>query len=207
MYEYEIYTTIIIHEKVVNTMTKKKQETTYNVEPLRTPEEISEFRQALLDTGSKRDEFMFTFGINTGLRISDILPLKVSDVLGKVRADIIEQKTNKVRHVTLTEIASDIVAYCEGLDVDAYLFRSRKEGSHISTTQAYRVLNKAADWIGRKDIGTHTMRKTFGYHYYKRTHDAITLMNIFGHSAPSITKKYIGVTYEEQADSLKGFRL
>lgn len=188
----------------------KKKATIYNVEPLRTPEEIAKFRKSLLEVGkenAERNSFLFTLGINTGLRISDILQLKVKDILGKSFADIVEQKTEKVRRVTLTEIAGDIVAYCEGMETNDYLFPSRKGDKPISTTQAYRILTQAAEWIGWEHIGTHTMRKTFGYHYYKRTHDVITLMEIFGHSAPSITKKYIGITYEEQAESLKGFRL
>lgn len=184
--------------------------TKYNVEPLRTAREIVEFRESLIDLGkenAERDNFLFTFGINTGLRVSDILQLKVSDVLGKSFVDVIEQKTNKVRRVTLSELAGDIIHYCEGKESTEYLFPSRKGDKPISTTQAYRILTRAGEWISRKDIGTHTMRKTFGYHYYKRTHDIVTLMNIFGHSAPSITKKYIGITYEEQAASLKGFKL
>ena len=68
-------------------------------------------------------------------------------------------------------------------------------------------LGSVPNGVGWNHIGTHTMRKTFGYHYYKRKHDVVMLMNIFGHAAPSITKKYIGITYDEQEPSLKGFRL
>lgn len=189
---------------------QKKQQTTYNVEPLRTSREIEEFRESLQYLGkdnAKRDIFLFTFGINTGLRISDILKLKVSDVLGKSYVNVVEKKNTNPRRVTLSELAGDIINYCEGKDSNDYLFPSRKGDKPISTTQAYRILSRAGEWIGRNDIGTHTMRKTFGYHYYKRTHDIVTLMGIFGHSAPSITKKYIGITYEEQAASLKGFKL
>lgn len=49
----------------------------------------------------------------------------------------------------------------------------------------------------KTDIGTHTMRKTFGYHYYKRIKDIATLQQIFNHSVPSITKRYIGITQDE----------
>ena len=97
--------------------------------------------------------------------------------------------------------------YTENMNEEGYLFPSRKGDSHISTTQAYRILVQAAELIGRTDIGSHSMRKTFGYHYYKRTHDVVTLMNIFNHSDQSITKRYIGITEEEVADSLRDFRL
>jgi integrase len=191
------------------------EKTTYNVEPLRTMEDIAAMKSALFEVGNrskgrtgKRDRFLFTIGINTGLRISDIVTLKVGDVRGKTYADLIEQKTGKARRVHLTAISADINEYCEGMRSDEWLFPSnRGEGNHISTTQAYRILTRAGEWLGRTDIGTHSARKSFGYHYYKRTKDIATLMEIFGHSAPSITKRYIGINDDEIADSLKDFRL
>lgn len=51
------------------------------------------------------------------------------------------------------------------------------------------------------------MRKTFGYHYYKRFKDVATLQEILNHAAPSITKRYIGITQDEINESLEGFRL
>ena len=178
----------------------------YNVEPIRSASEIEELKEALFELGGERDRFLFTFGINTGLRVSDIVKFKVRDVRGKPFADIVEQKTGKARRVHLLAIQPEIVMYCQNLVDGQYLFASRN-GGHISTTQAYRILVRAGDWIGRSDIGTHSMRKTFGYHYYKKTRDVATLMEIFGHSAPSITKRYIGIRDDEIADSLKDFRL
>jgi integrase len=179
----------------------------YNVEPLRTPEEISQFKSALHDLGGYRNKFLFTLGINTGLRISDLVKLKVGDIFGKPYTDLLEKKTQKKRRLHLIAIQGDIVEYCVGKHPEDFLFPSKKTDSHISTTQAYRILVAAGEWIGRKDIGTHTMRKTFGYHYYKRTKDVYTLMEIFGHASPTITKKYIGIREDEIADSLKDFRL
>jgi integrase len=170
-------------------------------------EEISEFKSALFELGGARDRFLFLLGINTGLRVSDLVKLRVGDVRGKSYTDITEEKTNKSRRLHLTAIQPDIVEYCEGKKDSDYLFPSQKGGKNISTTQAYRILTRAGDWIGRNDIGTHTMRKVFGYHYYKRTKDVATLMEIFGHAAPSITKRYIGIRDDEIADSLKEFRL
>lgn len=179
----------------------------YNVEPLRTSAEIAEFKDALYELGGERDRFLFLLGINTGLRASDLVKLRVQDVKGRSYADIIEEKTDKPRRIYLKAIAGDIADYCEGKDNSAYLFASRKGDRHISTTQAYRILTRAADYIGRNDVGTHTCRKTFGYHYYKRTKDIATLMEIFGHAAPSITKRYIGIREDEIAETLKDFRL
>lgn len=193
-------------------MAKKAQLTTYNVQPLRSKADIEEFKRDLKRVGDMngrtngdRDRFLFTLGINTGLRVSDIVPLQVKDIRNKVYADIIEKKTGKVRRIDLTGISDVVSAYCDGKQADAYLFPSRKGDSYISTTQAYRILTN--DLLGREDIGTHTMRKTYGYHVYKLNKDIVELMNDFGHATQAITKKYIGITEEERRESRKGFSL
>jgi integrase len=180
-----------------------------DVQPLTTEKDIKEMIDALgmSKKNADRNVLLFKLGISTGLRVGDIVKLKVSDVKGKSNFKIREGKTKKERVVHLKAIMAEIADYTEGLDENDYLFPSRKGDNHISTTQTYRVLVDAGNLIGKDDIGTHSMRKTFGYHYYKRTHDVVTLMNIFNHSDQSITKRYIGITDEEVADSLKDFRL
>lgn len=179
-----------------------------NVQPLRSAEEIQQFRQALqMSRTAERDLLLFDMGINTGLRISDLLPLKVGDVRGKTSVAIREKKTGKKRTVFLHMIMPEIAEYVEGKEEVAYLFASQRTGQPISTTQAYRILQKAADLLGREDIGTHTLRKTFGYHYYQQTKDIATFMVIFNHASQNVTKRYIGIEEEEMAMSLKYFKL
>jgi len=180
-----------------------------NVQPLRTTKEITDMIDALSmsPNTANRNVLLFKIGISTGLRIGDIVKIRICDVKGKSNFKIREGKTKKERTVHLNAIMADIADYTEGMDTEGYLFTSRKGDSHITTTQAYRILATAGEMLGREDIGTHSMRKTFGYHYYKRTHDILTLMNIFNHSDQSTTKRYIGITDEEVADTLKNFRL
>jgi len=180
-----------------------------DVQPLRTSKEILDMIEVLnlSKNNAERNVLLFKVGISTGLRIGDIVKLKVFDVKGKSSFKIREGKTKKERTVHLNAIMPEIADYTEGLNIEDYLFASRKGDSHISTIQAYRILTDGAELLGRKDIGTHTMRKTFGYHYYKKTHDIVTLMNIFNHSDQSITKRYIGITEDEVANTLKDFRL
>ncbi|MFS0575205.1 tyrosine-type recombinase/integrase [Sporosarcina sp. 179-K 3D1 HS] len=192
---------------MANTSTKKGM--LIDVQPLTTKKDIAEMIEALgmAKLNAERNVLLFKIGITTGLRVGDIIKLKVGDIKGKSNFKIREGKTKKERTVHLNAIMPEIADYTESLKDDEYLFPSRKGDSHITTTQAYRVLVQAGELIGRNDIGTHTMRKTFGYHYYKKTHDIVTLMNIFNHSDQSITKRYIGITEEEVADSLKDFKL
>lgn len=55
---------------------------------------------------------------------------------------------------------------------------SRQQGRHITRDRVYQIYADVAEKLGRDDIGTHTLRKTFGYHYYKKTRDIATLMFI-----------------------------
>ena len=185
-----------------------------NVQPLRTAEEIADMRWALRKFTSERDLFMFNLGINTGLRVSDIVPLRVADVRDQTHIVIIEQKTKETKKKDKTKrlrlpsaLRDEIAVYTRDMSPSDYLFPSRKGDSYISTTQAYRALVKAADMLGREDIGTHTMRKTFGYHHYRKHKDVATLQKLFNHSAPSITLDYIGITNDEVDATMEDFAL
>lgn len=179
------------------------------VEPLRTAEDIKNIREALSQTNAAtRNLLLFNIGINTGLRIGDLIKLRIEDVRGKASFTIREGKTSKPRTVHLNAIMADIADYLSDTEATTgWLFPSRKGDNHISTTQAYRILAGAGESIGRDDVGTHTLRKTFGFHYYQRTKDVATLMEIFNHSDQATTKRYIGIRDQEIADSLKDFRL
>jgi integrase len=79
------------------------------------------------------------------------------------------------------------------------LFKSRKGANKaISRVQAYRIINRAAKKVGLENIriGTHSMRKTFGYHAYNNGTPLERLQIIFNHSSPNETLGYIGITQE-----------
>src|SRR5699024_14809 len=150
-------------------------------------------RPALAD----RDTLIFLIGINTGLGVNDLVRLRVRDVKDKHIVEIREGKTNKRREINIEMWQEKRQAYIEDKHPDDYLFTSQQGSKPITTTQVYRILTDAADFLGRDDIGTHTMRKTFGYHHYKQFKDVAILQEIFNHAAPSITKRYIGIRQDE----------
>jgi len=187
-----------------------------NVQPLRTNKEIQEMILAIRrGNGSypknkkiaERDILMFLVGINTGLRISDILKLKVKYVKEKDNFMIKEGKTKKKRVVNISMLRKEIDDYVKDKADHEYLFKSQRGDRPISTVQAYRILQQAGDYLGRDDIGTHTMRKTFGFHHYQRFKDVAILQEIFNHHAPSITMRYIGIRQDEINQTLDNFRL
>jgi integrase len=119
-----------------------------------------------------------------------------------------ERKTGKIKRFLMPiKLRESIEVYTQQMAPDAYLFASRKGLGPISPTQAYRVFVKAAAVLGRSDVGTHTMRKTFGYHHYKQHKDVAVLQSLFNHSAPSITLTYIGVTSDEIDATVENFSL
>ena len=152
---------------------------------------------------------LFDFGVNTGLRVSDIVRLKVKQVQNKNRFTIRELKTGKERTIFIKNIRKELSNYIYEMKLkpDDFLFPSRKHGYHVSTTQVYRFLVKAGKQCNRNDIGTHTMRKTFGYWYYKQGGSIENLMHIFNHSSEAITKRYIGIDQEDIEKSLQNFHI
>ena len=92
---------------------------------------------------------------------------------------------------------------------DEYLFTPviGKSKKPISREMAWIILNKAARELGLEEIGTHTLRKTFGYHFYQKTKDVALLQNIFNHSSPSVTLRYIGINQDIIDNALDEFNL
>lgn len=205
------------------------------VEPIRNKEKIEEMKETLgyvkENATSKqyleaqRNRFLFVFGINVGLRISDIVRLRISDLLDndaniKEHLELKEQKTNKSKKIRINAgLAKEIEEYIkkllkimynislERIKIDNetkqkydeikenYLFFSNK-GGHLTRIQAYRILNTAAEKCGISNFGSHSLRKTFGYWHYKQDSDIVVLMELFNHSAPSVTLRYIGMNQD-----------
>jgi integrase len=178
------------------------------VQPIRYRENLEEMKIELLKKGYK-NYLMFVVGINTGLRISDILELKVKDLKDKTHIKIIEQKTNKIKRFLInSSLKVEIDKYIKTMSDEEYLFQSRKgQNKPISRVQAYRILNSAAEHIGLQEIGTHTLRKTFGYWHYKQYKDVALLQEIFNHSSPSVTLRYIGINEDIKDKSIENFYL
>lgn len=182
------------------------------VQPIRDPKQIEAIKNYLYDWDPKY-WMLWILGTNTGLRVSDILKLKVSNVRDTDHVWLNEQKTGKDRRLyfnrQMKKTVSDYIRN-QGLSDDDYLIQSQKRRDKpMSREWAYTVLNRAAEACGidtsKEKIGTHTMRKTFGYWHYQRHHDVALLQKIFNHSAPSITLRYIGVTDDLIDQSLEDF--
>lgn len=180
-----------------------------SVSPIRDQEKIEKMKN-ILKRQSFRNYFLFVAGINIGVRIGDLLRLKVGDVRGRSHIIIREQKTGKEKMFRINEnLQKEIGLYTGGMPDEEFLFLSRQGGSRpLSRISAWRIINKAARIAGMtEEVGTHTLRKTFGYHFYKMSKDIVMLQKIFNHSSPAITLRYIGVTQDAIDRSLDSFSL
>ncbi len=178
------------------------------VQPIRDKKKIDTIKKLLL-TQNVRDYCLFTLGINSGLRISDLLDLRIRDVIdenGKIRDRIRlrEKKTNKTKDFPISDasrkaIADYLITRNFELDEPFFLSRKQKNGkTSLQRDQAYRIINNAARVVGiTEKIGTHTLRKTFGYHAYKSGVAIEVIQKLFNHSTPSVTLRYISITQDD----------
>ena len=184
------------------------------VQPIRNLKQVDTIKK-LLKQQNLRDYCLFVLGINSGLRISDLLKLQVIDVIenGKIkdRIRLREKKTNKFKDFPLSEKTKQAIK--EYLKTRNYkenepLFISRKNRGFLLRQQAYKIINDVAKSVGIKEkIGTHTLRKTFGYHAYNNGYDIAIIQKLFNHSSPAVTLRYIGITQDEMDDVYLGLDL
>lgn len=165
-------------------------------------------------TGEVSWELLLVVGFNTSLRISDIRRFKVKDLRGQDYAEIKAQKTGKEARILINPSARRIInRLLAGRPADEYILQSRKKDANhmaqpITRQRAYQIINQIARKAGIRDhIGCHTLRKTFGYHYYQKTQDVVSLQRILCHSSRRETLIYIGVIQEEIDESLMNFNL
>lgn len=160
-------------------------------------------------------ELLLVIGFNTSLRISDIRRFRVRDLRGKDYAEIKAQKTGKEARILINPSARRVInRLLAGRGPEEYVLQSmqRNPADHrrrpITRQRAYQIINEIAKKAGIQDhIGCHTLRKTFGYHYYKMTGDVVSLQRILCHSSRRETLIYIGVVQEEIDESLMKFNL
>lgn len=177
------------------------------VEPIRSKKDLKKI-EMILRKQSFRDLLIFTIGINCGLRISDILDLDVSDVRGKQYINIVERKTGKPKRFPINaKLKPMFEQFTKGRETNEPLFLSIFN-NRMERTQCYRIINNACKKAGIDyKIGTHTLRKTFGYHHYQKYHDVAMLQKIFNHSTPFVTLRYIGIDQDMIDESYNNFIL
>ena len=176
------------------------------VEAIKDVEKIKRMEALILNLATYKEYAFVKVGLNTGLRVSDILNLKWDDLEVNdnfIYIDLKEKKTNKTKRIKMNgELRQTLTKLREQNPTDVWVFES--EATNISGHKAwtrqtpYNFLNYYGKLAGIKTrIGTHTLRKSFGYHNYTRGIDLSYLQKIFNHSTPRQTLDYIGITQDE----------
>ena len=149
-----------------------------------------------------RNYTLIVMGLNTALRISDILHLTYGDIYNfeqkawRTHLNVTEHKTGKSNQIYLNEeISSLLKKYVNPSLVQSsdWLFEGQNT-QPLSRYQAYRIIKEAASYAGMDaHISCHSLRKTFGYHAWKQGTPPAILMNIYNHSSFRVTKRYLGI--------------
>ena len=177
------------------------------VEPIRNIESIKKLEKYFAKN-SPRDLMLFVLGTNCGLRISDLLSLNVGDVRNKTHIQIVEKKTGKFKKFPINDRLKPMIEdFIKGRRNAEPLFLSHWR-HRLDRVTAYYLIRDACEKAGLQErIGTHSMRKTFGYHHYQQFKDVVILQKIFNHSSPQITLRYIGIEQDQIDYSYSNFIL
>ena len=157
-----------------------------------------------LEKRSKRNALMFAIAIYTGLRIGDILTLKISSVRNKEQIIVKQQKTKQYIYIPMNkELKKMVDEDTRGKPHNEYLIKSRQGyNKPITRSMAHKILKDMAYDLGLENISCHSLRKTFGRQVYNMNNEnselaLVKLMELFNHSSVAITKRYLGLKQEE----------
>ena len=179
-------------------------------DPIRNTEDIKRFKQYFLDKKSYRNYALVTVAMNTSLRIGDLLRLTWDDVYNfktkqyREHIAVTEQKTGKHNRIALNKEAVQALQTLRDslgmISEEDYLFKSRVGHNHpIDRTYAFRIIKKAVSDLNLEgSISCHSLRKTFGYHAWKKGIPPALIMSIYNHSSIEITKRYLSIDQDDK---------
>lgn len=166
-----------------------------------------------------RNYALICLGVNSALRIGDLLLLQWGQVYDleqkcyKEHIAITEQKTQKKTRIAINDSAiAGLEVYrksLKDLKAEDYIFPGKNGRTRpLSRSQAFRIIKRAAKELHfEDDISCHSLRKTFGYHAWKRgVHPAI-LTEIYNHASYQVTRRYLGINQDDKDDIFKKMNL
>lgn len=168
------------------------------VEPIRHKEDIHQMYKAL-QARSQRDYLFFKFAIHTGIKLTDLLNMKVkylkTSEMGNIKTSWIIDDEPTIKIKLPSELRNELKSYIEDckLEDEELIFQSTRTHQCLSRQQAYRIINRAAEQLGMYHIGLTTLRKTFAYHAYQSGISISIIQKYLGHQTTQETMKFIGI--------------
>lgn len=179
-------------------------------QPIKEIGQIQQLKDYFLERKELRNYALIVLGLNTSLRISDMLSLCWKDIYNfkseEYRKHIVitEQKTGKNSIIAINHaVIKALELYrndLQSLNPEQYIFKSRNGYNlPITRNRAFNIIKNAVQEIGLEDnISCHSLRKTFGYQAWKSGVSPVLLMSIYNHSSFEITKRYLGISQDEK---------
>lgn len=179
-------------------------------QPIRNPEELKIFKNYYRQVKQNpRNYLLIVLGLNSALRISDVLHLTYGDLYDyenktwKTHFTLKEQKTNKTNRIYMNKEVHSALESCTKPDTKKgsdWIFKGQmSEEKPLSRYQAFRIIKEAAAYAGLpSDISCHSLRKTFGYHAWKQGISPVLLMDIYNHSSYRVTKRYLCIEQDDK---------
>jgi integrase len=181
------------------------------VEPIRDRKRIAQIKNLLRGQGRYRDLFLFVVGINTALRISDLLRLRIGDFVDEAsqirgRFSVREQKRDKRNEIVVNDSMREawreyLAAYPDVARQPNHFvfFNARSRYTQpIKRGQAWKFITAICRDIGLQgNFGTHSLRKTWGFHARLQGVDLALIMHKLNHASLVYTKRYLGITDDE----------
>ena len=159
---------------------------------IREPGVLKQIKDYYYSSGNTRDLLLFILGINTGLKLTDLLELDVSDVRDKTYIELPALSQEAPRRIPLNRESIELIKkVIQSREDNSPLFESSL-GKRIDRTTVYRNFKEVCEKLGLSSgITLASLRKTFGYHYYKTFGDLSTLQWLFNQNSILDTMKYI----------------
>jgi len=182
------------------------------VQAVTSREEIAMIDRLLRKHGGDVYADIWSFGLNVALRISDLLALKMTDVVGRDAFELVEQKTSKRRVVTLNSKARAIVERRSSeYPDDVWLFqakgnRAKSACKPLSRETVGRKFKEIGEIVGI-DLGTHSMRKSRGAAMYADGVPLETVCKVLNYSSPAVTLRDIGLVWATVAKTYSDYEL
>ncbi|MBA7564000.1 site-specific integrase [Candidatus Atribacteria bacterium 1244-E10-H5-B2] len=178
------------------------------VEPIRDPKKILAIKRNLKEEGNARNYLLFVAGVNLALRISDLLSLRVKDIIdkqGNIKEFIHlkERKTKRQVKIKLNDTVKEALNYfldkARITDPEQYLFKSERGNRALDRVRSWGLIQKWIKEVGLEGerYGTHTLRKTWGYQARMQGVSIEKINEKLGHKSVIVTKRYIGINQEE----------
>ena len=188
-------------------------------QPIKKADDVQRLKEYYLEKKHIRNYTMVTLALNTSLRISDLLHLKWIDFYNfkthkySEHINLVEQKTGKKNSIALNSEATKALellkrtldTFCQ----DTYIFKSRiGDNQPIGRICAFRIIKEAVNDLNLEGIiSCHSLRKTFGYHAWKKGVPPALIMSIYNHSSIEITKRYLSIDQDDKDEVFLGMNL